>query len=156
MKMKNFLSSMFAILVIGSASVTAQTTGLPQQQEQIEVSKKELTEFAQVFQQMRLLNQEAQKEMIEVVKNEDFELQRFNEIHQAKLDPNKEIETTDIEDKKYSLVVAELKNIQPEFQKKIQELISESNLSMAEYQQIAMALKNDPEIQQRLQAIMKG
>jgi hypothetical protein len=147
---------MFAILVIGSASVTAQTTSLPQQQEQIEVSKKELTEFAQVFQQMRLLNQEAQKEMIEVVKNEDFELQRFNEIHQAKLDPNKEIETTDIEDKKYSLVVAELKNIQPEFQKKIQELISESNLSMAEYQQIAMALKNDPEIQQRLQAIMKG
>ncbi|MCB7480781.1 DUF4168 domain-containing protein [Christiangramia sediminis] len=154
--MKKFFSSLLFVVAVGTASVTAQSTTIPQQQESIEVSDAELTQFAEVFQKMRMMNQEAQKEMMATVQNEDFELERFNEIHQAEMDPNKEVETSAEEDKKYKAVVSELEKMQPEFQKKMQAVITESDLSMERYQQLAMALRSDAELQQRLQEIMKS
>lgn len=156
MKMKKFFSSLLFVFAVGTASVTAQSTTMPQQQEKIEVSDAELTQFAEVFQKMRVMNQEVQKEMMTVVEEGDFELQRFNEIHQANLNPKKEVETTKEEDKKYEAVVAEIEEIQPKYQKKMQNVISESDLSMERYQQLASALRTDAELQQRLQAIMKS
>lgn len=154
--MNKFFSSLLFVLALGTASVNAQNTNMPQQQEKIEVSDSELTEFAEIFQKMRMMNQQMQKEMTSVVENENFELQRFNEIHQAKMDPNKDIETTQEEDKKYEAVVAELEVMQPEFQKQMQEVIAESDLSMQRYQELAMALRSDAALQQRLQEMMKG
>ena len=154
--MNKFFSSLLFVLALGTASVNAQNTTMPQQQEKIEVSDSELTEFAEIFQKMRMMNQQMQKEMTSVVENENFELQRFNEIHQAKMDPNKDIETTQEEDKKYEAVVAELEVMQPEFQKQMQEVIAESDLSMQRYQELAMALRSDAALQQRLQEMMKG
>lgn len=154
--MKKFFSSVLFVFAIGTASVMAQNSTNPQQQEKIEVSDAELTQFAEVFQKMRMMNQEAQKDMMAVVQEEDFELKRFNEIHMAKMDPNKEIETTEEEDKKYKEVVAELEEMQPVIQKKMEEVISESDLSMERYQQLAMALRSDAELQKRLQDIMKS
>lgn len=144
------------IVALGVSGLNAQNTQMPAQQEQIEVSQAELTQFAEVFQKMRMLNQEAQKEMVEVIKDEGFELQRFNEIHQASMDPNKEVELSDAEDAKYKAAVKELESMQPEFQKEMQSLIADSDLSMERYQQIAMALRADTELQKRLQEVLKS
>ena len=156
MKIKNVISSLLVVVALGVSGLNAQNTQMPPQQEQIEVSKAEMTQFAEVFQKMRMLNQEAQKEMMEVVKDEGFELQRFNEIHQASMDPNKEVELTDEENEKYQAVVKELETMQPEFQKEMQELIADSGLSMERYQQIAMALRSDADLQKRLQEVLKS
>ncbi|MUP46230.1 DUF4168 domain-containing protein [Gramella sp. BOM4] len=153
--MTKLFSAVLFVFALGNLNATAQNQPMPQQQK-IEVSDSELTEFAQVFQQIRMVNQEAQKEMIAVVEAEDFELQRFNEIHQAKMNPQKEIETTDNEDKKYELVVAELQTIQPKYQEKIETVIANSDLSMERYQQVAMALRSDASLQKRLQEKMQG
>jgi len=154
--MKKFFSSLLFLFAIGTASVAAQSTNMQAQQQKVEVSDAELTEFAEVFQKMRMLNQQIQQEMMAVVQEKDFELQRFNEIHQAKIDPKKDIETTDKEDKKYDAVVSELETIQPEFQQKMQTVIQDSDLSMERYQQLAMALRSDAELQKRLQEAMKS
>lgn len=154
--MKKLFSSLLFVLAVGTASVNAQSTTMPQQQEKIEVNDAELAQFAEIYQQMRMMNQEVQQEMMTVVQNGDFELQRFNEIHQAKMDPKKEIETTAEEDKKYQAVVTEIEEIQPKYQKRMEEVISESDLSMERYQQMAMALRSDVELQQRLQEILKS
>lgn len=154
--MKKFFSSLLFLFAIGTASVAAQSTNMQAQQQKVEVSDAELTEFAEVFQKMRMLNQQIQQEMMAVVKEKDFELQRFNEIHQAKMDPEKDIETTDKENKKYDAVVSELETIQPEFQQKMQTVIQDSDLSMERYQQLAMALRSDAELQKRLQEAMKS
>jgi len=154
--MKKFFSSLLFLFAIGTASVAAQSTNMQAQQQKVEVSDAELNEFAEVFQKMRILNQQIQQEMMAVVQEKDFELQRFNEIHQAKMDPKKDIETTDKEDKKYDAVVSELETIQPEFQQKMQTVIQDSDLSMERYQQLAMALRSDAELQKRLQEAMKS
>ncbi len=154
--MKNLLSSLVFILALSAMPLMAQTPAMPQQQEELEVSDAELLKFAEVFQQMRMINQKAQQEMIQAVEAEELELQRFNEIHQGKMDPSKEVKTTDDEDQKYDAVIAELQEIQPKYQEQMQTAISESGLSMERYQQMAMALQSDAELQKRLQEMMKG
>ncbi|MBT8295701.1 MAG: DUF4168 domain-containing protein, partial [Gramella sp.] len=145
------------VCALGTATITAQNVTTPQQQQQqIEVSDAELNEFAEVFQKMRMMNQQVQQEMMAVVKDGNLELQRFNEIHEAKMDPKKEVETTAEEEKKYEGVITEIEEMQPEFQKKMEDVISESDLSMERYQQLAMALRSNAELQQRLQEIMKS
>ena len=154
--MKKLFSSLLFVLAVGTASINAQSTAMPQQQQKIEVNDAELEQFAEIYQKMRMMNQEVQQEMMTVVENGDFELQRFNEIHQAKMDPKKEIETTAEEDKKYEAVVTEIEEIQPKYQKRMENVISESDLSMERYQQLAMALRSDVELQQRLQKMLQG
>ncbi|WP_026915562.1 DUF4168 domain-containing protein [Christiangramia portivictoriae] len=152
--MKRILGGIAMIFALGTATVNAQNAPLPQQQ--IEVTDSELNEFAEVFQKMRMVNQEAQQEMMQVVQGQEMDLQRFNEIHQANMDPNKEIETTEAESKKYKIVVAELEEIQPQFQQRMEKLIGESELSKERYQEMVMALQKDPALQQRLQKVLQG
>ena len=155
MRIRKLLNVFILVFVMGSATVVAQNTKMPQQQN-IEVSDSELSEFAKVFQQMRVINQEAQQQMIQVVQDSDLKLERFNEIHQANLDPNKEAKTTDAESKKYEVAVTKLETIQPKFQERMKNLIDNSSLSVERYQQLAMALQSDASLQQRLQEELKG
>lgn len=149
MKVKNLLSSLFLIIALGGASLQAQNMQMPQQQK-VEVNDAELTKFAEAFQKMRAANQEAQMKMMQIIKDNGMELQRFNTIHQAQQNPDKEVDMTSDEEKNYKAIVAEFQALQPTFQKKMQDIVSESGLSMERYQQLAMALRSDQELQQRL------
>lgn len=148
---------LFFFALMSAAPAFAQNQAMPQQQqEKIEVSDAELQKFAQAYQQMRLVNQEAQQKMLKVVQDEGFEVQRFNEIHQASMDPNKEVEMTDEEKAKHEETVKKIEAMQPEFQTKMEEVITSSGLSLERYQQLAMALQTDPQLQQRLRDVMQG
>lgn len=154
MRIKRVISSLFLVLALGVASANAQNTQMPQQQE-VKVSDNELAKFAEAFQKMRVANQKAQMKMMEIIKEKGMELQRFNEIHQAKQNPDSDVDMTAEEEEQYKKIVAEFEALQPTFQKRMQDIISESGLSMERYQQLAMALRTDQELQQRLREMMK-
>ncbi|WP_339649414.1 DUF4168 domain-containing protein [uncultured Salegentibacter sp.] len=158
-KSKKIAGLLFAFALLGSASVFAQTQQLPQQQQQtvdIDVSDEELSKFADAYQKIRMVNQQAQQEMAKKVEDSGFDIQRFNEIHQASLDPNTEVDATEDELTKHKEVVSEIEGMQGEFQKEMENAISEEGLHVARYEKIAMALQTDTELQQRLQQLMQG
>ncbi|MGW1456450.1 DUF4168 domain-containing protein [Salegentibacter agarivorans] len=158
-KSKKIAGLLFAFALLGSASVFAQTQQLPQQQQQtvdIDVSDEELSKFADAYQKIRMVNQQAQQEMAKTVEDSGFDIQRFNEIHQASLDPNTEVDATEDELTKHKEVVSEIEGMQGEFQKEMENAISEEGLDVARYEKIAMALQTDTELQQRLQQLMQG
>ncbi|WP_339653410.1 DUF4168 domain-containing protein [uncultured Salegentibacter sp.] len=158
-KSKKIAGLLFAFALLGSASVFAQTQQLPQQQQQtvdIDVSDEELSKFADAYQKIRMVNQQAQQEMAKKVEDSGFDIQRFNEIHQASLDPNTEVDATEEEMTKHKEVVSEIEGMQGEFQKEMENAISEEGLDVARYEKIAMALQTDTELQQRLQQLMQG
>jgi len=157
-KSKKIAGLLFAFALLGSASVFAQTQ-LPQQQQQtveVDVSDEELSKFADAYQKIRMVNQQAQQEMAKKVEESGFDIQRFNEIHQASLDPNTEVDATEDELTKHKEVVSEIEGMQGEFQKEMENAISEEGLDVARYEKIAMALQTDTELQQRLQQLMQG
>ncbi|MFD1095436.1 DUF4168 domain-containing protein [Salegentibacter chungangensis] len=156
-KSKKIINFLFFFALLGTVPAVAQTQPMqPQQQQKIEVNDAELQKFAKAYQQMRMVNQEAQKKMMALVKEEGFEIKRFNEIHKASLDPNKEIEMTEEEKEMHADVVEDLGDMQKEFQEKMEEVIEEQGLSLKRYEQLAMALRSDRELQQRLQNLMQG
>ncbi|WP_081212098.1 DUF4168 domain-containing protein [Salegentibacter sediminis] len=157
LRLKRIATSLFFTAVIGSFTAVAQTPQqmAPQQQQQVEVNDEELTKFANAYQGITVINQQAQQEMIKVVEDSGFDVKRFNEIHQASLDPNKEVEVTSEEKAQHKEVVSEIEGMQSEFQAEMEEVIKEQGLSVERYEQLAMALQRDTALQQRLQKLMQ-
>ncbi len=157
LKLKKIASFLFIFAVVASASVFAQTPQqMPQQQQvDVDVSDDELSKFANAYQGITVVNQEAQQKMVKVVEDNGFEIQRFNEIHQASLDPNKEVEVSSEEETKHKEVVSEIEGMQGEFQKDMEQIIEKEGLEIDRYEKIAMALQSSQKLQQRLQSMMQ-
>lgn len=159
LKLKKIAGMMFltAALAASPAVVNAQQLPAPQQQqEKIDVSDDELSKFAQAYQGIMVVNQEAQQKMLATVEEEGFDVQRFNEIHQASLDPNQEVEVTAEEEAKHKKTVEKIQGMQEEFQSQMEQVIEKEGLTVERYEQVAMALQTDTELQQRLQRMMQG
>ena len=126
------------------------TTAVMAQTEQNPVSDEEISKFAITFQKMRMMNQDVMKQLTEVITREGMEIPRFNEIHQAEMDPAVTVETTEEEQEKYKKIAAELEKMQLSFTKKMEGMISEAGLTPERYEEIATQLQSDPGLQERL------
>ncbi|WP_189605219.1 DUF4168 domain-containing protein [Salinimicrobium marinum] len=153
---KGITGILFIFLSLGTNSF-AQTTPLQQSEvQQIEVSDAELEKFAQAFQRIRMINQEAQQQMMQVVQDEGMDIQRFNEIYQASMDPAVNVETTSEEQEQYSNISSEIEKMQGSFQSRMEEVITKQDMTVQRYEQIATQLQTDPQLQERLKAVFEG
>lgn len=132
------------------------TTALMAQVNQTKVTDSELDKFATVFQHMRMMDQEIQREMMQVVEDEEMDIQRFNKLYKANMDPAVDANPSKEEQEKYENIVAEIEKMQVDFQKKMEKTISDSGLTVERYQQIATRLQKDPELQERLKSALKS
>lgn len=160
-KMKRKMSALLlcAGLMAGTGAMaqTPPPQQVPQQQQQqeVNVTDAELEKFAEAYQGIQVANQDAQKKMIAVVEGEDLEIGTFNEIHQARMQ-NQQVEATDEDLERHARAVEKIEKMQPEIQAEMEEIITDADLTVERYQQIATAMQNDPQLQQRLQEIMVG
>lgn len=137
-KMKMF--SLLLALFIGSSTLLAQN----------EVTNKEVEQFAVTFQKMRMINQEAQNQLSNIIVSEGMDLNRFNTIHQAQMDPESEVELTEEETETYNAVIEELNKMQAQFRQEIEEMIVAGGLTVERYEQIGKQLQEDAALQERL------
>ncbi|MDT0686160.1 DUF4168 domain-containing protein [Autumnicola psychrophila] len=155
--MKKFASLLVFIALIGSVNAIAQTQPMPQQQKvEVDVDNEELAKFAEAYQGLRMVNQEAQQKMVKVVESEGFEIQRFNEMYQTSMNPNEELDASADEMEKYKATVQKIEGMQGEFQDRMEEVITEQGFTMERYEKLAMALQTNPEMQQRMQEMLQG
>lgn len=157
-KLNRVAGLVMAFMMLGSTAVFAQQLPPQQQQQQqtVEVSDAELEKFVAALQQIQVVSQQAQQEMMQVVENEGMEIQRFNEIHQAAMNPEVEVETTTEEEAKHKKIVGELESMQAGIQQRMEKLITDQGFTLERYEQIAMSLQSDPALQQRIQQMMQG
>ena len=121
-----------------------------------DVSDQELEKFATAFQQVRMINQSSQQKMMKAVTDEDLTVERFNVINQAEQNPNKEVQASDDELKKYKAAMSSVEAIQKEIQAQLQTKIKDIGLTVERFQQISTLLQKDKSLQQRLRALMQG
>jgi len=120
------------------------------------ITDDELNKFAEAYQHVRTINQSSQQKMMKAVTDEDLTVERFNLINQAEQNPNKEVEATDDELKKYQVAMESVETIQQNVQAQLQTKIKEAGLTLERFQQIANQMKTDQNLQQRLSALMQG
>ncbi|MGB5943417.1 MAG: DUF4168 domain-containing protein [Leeuwenhoekiella sp.] len=153
---KNIITTMIVGLLFAgtTATIQAQETNAPQIEAAEDVSEKELKEFVMVYQNIQKQNQSAQQQMMGIIKESGLEVQRFNEIQQAKMSEDKDVNATEEELKSHEAATTELNKMQPQIEKQMKGIIEESSLTMQRYQAVATALQNDQDLQQRFQKIM--
>ena len=139
--MKNFV---LALTLLFSAVTFAQT----------EVSDADLNKFANAYKAVQMENQEVQQEMIDMIKKEGLEINRFQSIQQASVNPEQKVEATEVEMKSYKTAVSKIEKMQPQLQKEMSQIIQENGLTLDRYQEIGAALQSDQALQQKLQTMM--
>lgn len=138
-----------ATIAFGQVKETSQE----QSTASVEVNDAELEKFANVFQRLQMANQEIQQEMMVVIEAEGMDVAAFNKIHQAKMQEQK-IDASTEELAKYEAVVAKINGLQGDFKTRMEKLITENGFTLERYQEIATSLQNDPQLQERLRAIL--
>jgi hypothetical protein len=99
-------------------------------------------------------NRQLQQKMVSAVENEGIEIQRFNGILNAHQDSTQELDASEDEFSKFAAANQAIEQIQNQAQQDIQEVITDSGLTVVRYQKIIMAVRNDPELSQKLQKLM--
>lgn len=145
--------------VLGSTAIFAQNQPLPQQQQQqqkVEVSDAELNKFAKAFQVIQEINMKAQQEMAEVVEKEGMEIERFNEVHEAAVNPEAEVSATEEEKEQHQKIITEFEAMQASFVGEMEKVIADSGLSTTRYEEIIMGIQSDQELQEKLKKALQG
>jgi len=120
------------------------------------ITDDELNKFAEAYQHVRTINQSSQQKMMKAIADENLTVERFNLINQAEQNPNKDVEATDDELKKYQAAMESVETIQQDVQAQLQTKIKEAGLTLERFQQIANQMKSDKALQQRLANMMQG
>lgn len=118
---------------------------------QDKVSDTELTNFANAYTEIQGVNEKAQEEMTTVIQESGMEITTFNMMYQASQTQVVPEGVSQEDAKKFEEVVTEIQKMQPKFQKEMEEVIVDNNLTIERYQQVVAQLQTDPELQQKLQ-----
>ncbi|MBC9794372.1 DUF4168 domain-containing protein [Sinomicrobium weinanense] len=142
-------SSLVCFLMVGITAF-AQTA----EQKKVEVSDDELGKIATALQGVQQINVQAQQKMMKTVVDKGFEMDRFNELYEASRSPEKNVDASAEEKEKFGVVMNEMQKMQTGFQKQMEETITKTGISLDRYQEVAMALQTDTDLQKRLQALL--
>ncbi|HKK62829.1 MAG TPA: DUF4168 domain-containing protein [Bacteroidales bacterium] len=147
--MKKITSTLIFIMIV--VMVTSAQT-----EQKEEVSAEELKQFASALQEVQTINQQVQQKMVNAVKEEGLEVQRYKEILQAQQDPNQEANATNEELKQFETAIQEVGELQAKAEQEMEEKIIAEDLTINRYQEIMALIQNDPELQKRIQEYLQG
>ncbi|MEB3826319.1 DUF4168 domain-containing protein [Phormidium sp. CCY1219] len=157
-------SSILALLLVGNlpAAHAGTQQSVPQNSQQIlaqanNVSSSELQQFASVYKKLVTLEQQFQAQIVQVIQSEGFTRERFVEIYEAQTNPQAQpgSEISQSEMESFQQVVAQAQAIRQETQVRQQEAVAESGLDANRFQEILAAIKNSPELQQEVEALIQ-
>ena len=117
---------------------------------QQEITDAELQKFATAFLGMRQVDENARLEISQMIKDHGMEIERFNEIYQAKMDPSAELDLSEQVEKKYQEISEQIQQMQNEYGKEKENTITDAGMTVERFQQIATQVQNDPELKKRL------
>ncbi len=148
--MKKVKSLILVLSLIMGGAVLAQ-----ENEANLDVKDSELEEFADVYQQLMERNREVQQELIGMIEDEGLSVEKYQKMREADMNPDAEVEDiSDADKQKKEKIDGKIKEMEPKIQKEQEEMIKKSPLGSDRYKEIAMALQNDQNLQQKIQAIL--
>ena len=149
--------SLFSLFAVFSATLLmAQQPGqMNMSFEKPEISEEELSEFVEVMPEVNAIQMKFQQEMVAAVQENNMEVQRFNELARAQQNPNMTVEANETEMQSFNAAMQAVQAIQENLNQQVQGAVSESELTMSRFQEIAMAVNSDQELQQKVQQMMQ-
>jgi hypothetical protein len=120
------------------------------------VNDQDLEKFVVIYKQVQVENENFQEGMVEKIEAEGMDVQRFNEIHNAQMNPQVETDASESELQTHKEIVEVLEKEQTVFQEKVSKIIVKEGLTLEKYQEIFAALQSDQNLQQKFNEMMQG
>lgn len=127
-----------------------------QAQEDNALSEKDMEQFAEVFIDIQAISEDAREGMVAALDEVGMSVDRFNEIQQMAQDPSSDLTLSDEEEEQLNQANQSIQGIQMDAQQKMQQAILDNGMSVEKYQEIAMQVQTNPDLQQKIQAMMMG
>ncbi len=124
-----------------------------QQPPSIEVSDEELETFSSALETIQTIYEDAQPDMVEAIKEEGMEPDRFSQIARSQQDPQSDLDVSDQEMQQFNSALGEIREIQSGIIEKQKTAVKEEGMSPERFQEILTAVRQDQQLQQRLQSM---
>lgn len=128
-----------------------------QQAPQTKVSQEELQKFANAVKKLQPIQQQAQTQVAQVIKQQNLSEQRFGEIYQSSRNPQAQptAKVTPEERKKFAQASTQIQKIQESTQTKMEQAVKGEGLEIPQFNQIFAAIRQNPELLQKVQQMIK-
>lgn len=148
--MRRFTVSLLVLFaVFGVSSVAAQSSGGSG-----EVTAEELEQFAAALEQVQSIQQEMVQSTQGAVADSSLEQSRFQELYRAESGgPAPSSAPSDEEQAQFDELMGEIQQIQESSNQQMIEAVQEEGLDVQRFNQIARAIQQNPELQQRFQEL---
>lgn len=123
----------------------------------VNVSDDELELFVDTAVRAQEVQMEAQQEMMAVVEQEGIDVQTYNQIaeaqHTGQSTDELDVSSEDLD--KFTSASEQIDIIEQESQEQVTSAVEENGLEMDRFQEINMAVQQDPDLQQKVQSILQ-
>ncbi len=158
MKLQSIATAMLAAVFALFAIPAQAQFEMPQEAPpQIEVSDSELELFIDASMNAQSVQAQSQQEMIAIVDEEGIEVNTYNEIIQAQQMGQSledlDISASDIES--FESAYEQIQEVEVRMERDLAQAIEEEGMEMERFQEINMAIQQDPELQQRVQQMIQ-
>jgi hypothetical protein len=151
------LIAIAAFFAIPAAAQIQQPQPSQNQAPQIELSDDELKIFMDAAMNAQAVQAESQQEMIAIVEKEGIGVETYNEIMQAK-QMGQSVEDLDVSEEDaagFENAEKQIMEIEEQMGEKLVHAVQEKGMDMDRFQEINMAIQQDPELQQRAQQMIQ-
>lgn len=153
------LSLMFVCHLPAQAQSQAPA-GKPQGQTapQVQVSPQELQKFANAIKQLLVLEQEANKQMLQAIQQEGLSPERFNQIFMAQRNPQAQTAkpASDEENAKFKRAMTKVAAIEQQMPPKMTKAVQDQGLEVQQFEKIMAAVQGNRELRQQVQKLIKS
>lgn len=148
------LATTFALFAV---PVHAQFEMPQQPPSQIEVTDSELELFIDASMNAQSVQAQSQQEMIAIVDEEGIEVSTYNEIMQAQQmgQPLDDLGVSEEEIEKFESAHEQIQEVEVRMERDLAQAIEDEGMEMDRFQEINMAIQQDPELQQRIQQMIQ-
>lgn len=150
------------VLLIGvSVGISAQqgNQGMPGQGgdvPEVDPNSEEFERFVEAYSGVQEIQQEVSGEVQELISDSPLSQQRFQQIHQQVQGPGSgEADIPEEERNNYESLLSDVQEVQQSSQEEMIAEVEDAELSVERFNQIATAIQNDQELQQRLQEMQQ-
>lgn len=129
-----------------------------QQAPKAQVSQAELQKFANAVKKLQPIQKNALSQITTAIKQQNLSEKRFGEIYQSKQSPQAQqtAKVTPEENKKFEQVNAKISQIQKSVQSKMEQTIRSEGLEPPRFNQIFLAVRQDPQLLQKVRQMLRS
>ena len=125
---------------------------------QAQVSPQELQKFANAIKQLVAIEQDANQQMLQAIKQEGLSPDRFDEIYKGQQTSPAQPTTSVSQDEKqkFARAMTKVTGIEQQVQPRMQKAVQDQGLELARFDQIMAAVQQSPELKQQVQKLIQS